>query len=272
MPADDNTLGYFEIGLSSGLIIAAMLWVYLAPHLDDVTFSCGGLLWEQSQRGDNVEVWTICAGDPPEGPLSALAKTLHENWGTGRETPSLRRAEDEKACAVLSVKARHFEFPDCIYRRNPATGEPVYSSSAAIFGPLSQIERDGLVAKVSQAIRAALPLEATLAVPVTLGNHVDHQLVRAAAEALRRPLIYYADYPYILKSEHLLGYLLRPGSKGEIHPISRHGLETWKKAVGCFASQMGTYWPDPASLDKAFSEYWGKLKGIQLWRGPESAN
>lgn len=249
-----------------------MLWVYLSPHLDDVSFSCGGLLWEQRQKGDSVEMWTICAGDPPEGTLSGLAQSLHDNWGTGRETPSLRRSEDKSAAAVLDIKTRHFEFPDCIYRRNHQTGEPVYASSAAIFGPLHQAEREVLVAEVAEEIKKSLPTDALVVAPVTLGNHVDHQLLRAAAEQLGRPLLYYADYPYVVKNEHLLGYLLPQGSKGETLPVSERGLQAWKQAVACYISQTGTYWPEPNSLDRAYNEYWEKLRGIQVWHGPANAN
>jgi LmbE family N-acetylglucosaminyl deacetylase len=243
-----------------------MAWVYLAPHLDDVSFSCGGLLWEQSQKGEKVEVWTIFAGDPPAGPLSPLAERLHESWGTGRKTPGLRRKEDELACAAIGAAARHFEFPDCIYRRHSETHEPLYTSSAAIFGTVQPIEMENFADEIAHAIAKDLPANATLVAPVTLGNHVDHQLVRAAAEKLGRELLLYADYPYILKNEHLLGYLLPSGSKGETYPVSEKGLEAWKKSVGSFTSQLSTYWPEPGSLNQAFDEYWGRLKGVQLWR------
>ena len=59
-----------------------MEWIYFSPHLDDVALSCGGLAWEQSQSGSPVQVWTICAGDPPARPLSAFAEELHERWET----------------------------------------------------------------------------------------------------------------------------------------------------------------------------------------------
>jgi LmbE family N-acetylglucosaminyl deacetylase len=236
--------------------------------LDDVCFSCGGLVWEQTQRGEKVEIWTICAGDPPDGPLSSIAQSLHESWGTGRETPGLRREEDKKASAAIGASPRHFKFPDCIYRRDTASGEPFYPTSTAIFGTVHPADKAYIVSGIADRIAAGLEKDATLVSPVTLGNHVDHQVVRAAAEKLGRPLLYYADYPYVLKNAHLLGYLLPAGSKGESHPISEQGLAAWKKSVACYSSQLSTYWPEPGSLDRAFSDYWRQLKGIQLWRGP----
>jgi len=42
-----------------------MHWIYLSPHLDDAVLSCGGIIWQQVQSGHQVEIWTICAADPP---------------------------------------------------------------------------------------------------------------------------------------------------------------------------------------------------------------
>jgi len=53
-----------------------MNWIYISPHLDDVAFSSGGLVWEQSNAGEQVGIWTIFAGDPPVGPLSDFAEKL----------------------------------------------------------------------------------------------------------------------------------------------------------------------------------------------------
>jgi hypothetical protein len=69
-------------------------FIYLSPHLDDVTLSCGGLVWEQVQAGEQVEIWTICAGDPPPGALSPYAEELHHRWGYGIEAIAERRIED----------------------------------------------------------------------------------------------------------------------------------------------------------------------------------
>jgi len=83
-----------------------MNWIYLSPHLDDVALSVGGLLWEQSQAGEQVAVWTICAGDPPPGDFAAFAQTLHARWGIGIEAAAARRA-----AATRSVCTSRTETP-----------------------------------------------------------------------------------------------------------------------------------------------------------------
>ena len=76
-----------------------MRWIYLSPHFDDVVLSCGGLIWEQTHSGITVEIWTICAGNPPAGPISEYAMGMHKIWKTGsaQETVELRRIEDQNA-------------------------------------------------------------------------------------------------------------------------------------------------------------------------------
>jgi hypothetical protein len=37
----------------------AMRWIYLSPHLDDAALSAGGLIYEQTQAGIQVEIWTF---------------------------------------------------------------------------------------------------------------------------------------------------------------------------------------------------------------------
>jgi LmbE family N-acetylglucosaminyl deacetylase len=94
--------------------------VYLSPHFDDVVLSCGGLVWEQLQAGQPVEIWTLGAGVPQEGlALSEFAQQLHERWQTGIEAVATRRMEDETAMLRLGAVARYWDLPDCIYRRLP---------------------------------------------------------------------------------------------------------------------------------------------------------
>ncbi len=240
-------------------------WIYLSPHLDDAALSCGGLLWEQSQAGDAVSVWTICAGDPPAGPLSPFAASMHERWETGLEAAVLRREEDLKSCLLMGAAHRHFSLPDCIYRRDPATGQPLYASEEAIFAALLPVE-EALVQTLAEEIGRHLPKEVQLVCPLTLGNHVDHQLTRAAAERIGRPLWYYADYPYALEEAVRLHDLLPAGWRQETFPISKAGLEAWIRSVSAHASQISSFWEDLPAMQRALRAYCQKEGGARLWR------
>ena len=125
------------------MVKKVMQWIYISPHLDDVALSCGGLVWEQTQSGDQVGIWTVCAGDPPPGPFSAFAQSLHNRWGNSRAAIEERRNEDIISCTFLGASYRHFDIPDCIYRRTEihpgepgASAEFLYPSEESLFGPL----------------------------------------------------------------------------------------------------------------------------------------
>ena len=238
-----------------------MQWIYLSPHLDDVALSLGGLLWEQAAAGESASIWTICAGDAPPDPPSPFAESLHKRWGTGREAIVARRAEDIESCAILGASYQHLSTPDCIYRRSERTGEYLYASEVSLTGPLHPDE-GALVRRLSQTLKTALNPEVRLVCPLGLGNHVDHQLTRTAAEGLNIPLWYYADYPYIRDIPNWEPKNLEPIT----FPISQNGATVWQDSVSAHRSQISTFWKDIPEMRAEILDYARQMKGIILWR------
>lgn len=242
-----------------------MLWIYLSPHLDDVSLSCGGLIWEQTQAGDEVAVWTVCAGDPPAGALSPFALSLHTRWKTGDRTVGERRAEDIRACARLGATAYHFPIPDCIYRLGE-DGGPIYLTEESLFGPLHPKE-EPLVAWLSQELLNKLPDQARLVCPLAFGGHVDHRLVRAAVEHLPQFPLYYADYPYVLRESHQLERMGNdPSWQPLIMRVSEEGLKAWEDSITAYTSQISSFWPELEAMRTAIRSYYRQTEAIRLWR------
>jgi LmbE family N-acetylglucosaminyl deacetylase len=244
-----------------------MNWVYLSPHYDDVVFSCGGIVWEQVQSGDKVEIWTIFSGDIPPEPLTPFAQELHERWGT-EGTNALRREEDQAACKRLGAEPRYFDLPDCIYRRIPGSIEPLVHSRKDLFAPLHPAER-GLVDGLKRDLLAALPVGARLVSPLTVGGHVDHRFVRAAAEAAGTDLWFYADYPYTVMPE--FKFSLQDWVKPEFKPyhcrVSAAGLTAWQDAIAYHHSQISTFWENEAQMRAEIAQYHAAGGGLTLWQG-----
>ncbi len=240
-----------------------MHWIYLSPHLDDAILSCGGLIWQQVQAGEVVEVWNLCAGDPPDGPLTPFAGQLHQRWQTGPQAVCIRRSEDRAACAVLGAAPRYFDLPDCIYRRLP-DGAPLVHSETDIFCPPLAAEQP-VIAGLAGQLAEALPAGAQLVCPLTLGGHRDHRLGRAAAETLRRPLAYYADYPYAVQAGVEVGALLPAAARAEAYPVSTAALAAWQRSVAAYRSQISTFWNGEQAMCAALEDYWRKGGGAQLW-------
>lgn len=240
-----------------------MEWIYLSPHFDDVAFSCGGLVWEQTELGDEVSIWTICAGVPPPGPISKYAQSLHNRWGTGPNAVSARRAEDLQSSRLLGASSRNFSIPDAIYRRSPVEVEALYTADADLFTELRS-EEEYLVEILREDLAQALPDQSEVVCPLTLGGHVDHRLVRSAAEQLGRSLWYYADYPYTLDPDQDIPDNDR-GIHAKLFPVSEAGLEIWQRAVAAHASQISTFWSSSNEMRAAIRAYWKPSEGIRLW-------
>jgi LmbE family N-acetylglucosaminyl deacetylase len=172
-------------------------YIYLSPHFDDAVFSCGGQIAAQTAAGSSVLIVTVMAAPIAVKRLSDFALALHRTWGLGTEAVAIRRAEDHASCAILGAEPCHWPVLDCIYREGLVPRTWLYTSRAELFGAISPAEEAGAVANVSDLIRG-LPLHRHLVVPLAVGHHVDHQVVRRAAESAGTTLCYYEDLPYAL--------------------------------------------------------------------------
>lgn len=238
-----------------------MRWIYLSPHLDDAVLSAGGWIYDQTQAGERVEIWTIMCGYPPTQELSMFAQYLHYQWGmtNARQVVSGRRIEDKKAAAVLGAKVYHFNFLDCIYRQDKA-GDWLYFD---IFTDPLPGEAD-LPAQIAEAISARLKPDDKLVCQLGIGKHVDHVTVRRAAELLRRPLHYVADIPYYFNTpEHLESKTA--GMKKKVERVSRTGLKSWKEAVLEYKSQISMLFKSPRVMRGQFNKYYSEFGGIPFW-------
>lgn len=281
-----------------------MQTIFLSPHFDDIALSCGGLVWQAAGKGEAVSIWTICAGEIPPGPLSDFAEKLHARWQTGREAVAQRRVEDAASCQIMGASHRWLDVPDCIYRSGayPSnTGKPGHSAAAnppstypsladpesagevghpaaraahlyteeTLMGPVHPAETP-LIQSLAAQLRLELPAQAQVVSPLALGGHVDHRLVRAVAEMLGRPLLYYADYPYVLHTAAELEHLRAAGWHTLHYPISTAALYAWQQSVAAHASQISSFWPDMEAMRWAIAAYSEQNQGVLLWQAPNS--
>lgn len=253
-----------------------MQTIFLSPHFDDVALSCGGIVWQKAQSGEDAGIWTICAGEIPDGPLSEFAQNLHQRWQTGEKTVERRRQEDIASCNSLNARYRHFSIPDCIYRftetKSSAEGdsflqrEHLYSEQTFL-GPLHPAE-EALVELLSRKLVNEVPESAQFISPLAIGGHVDHRLVRSAAEKTGRELLYYADYPYCLKDTSKLAHMEQAGWTKIPMQLSQDSLKAWKQGIAAHTSQISTFWSDLADMAKSIEKYYYQLGGSVLWQAP----
>lgn len=240
-----------------------MRWIYLSPHLDDAVFSAGGWIYEQTWAGNRVEIWTIMCGDPHLTEYSPFARELHSKWGfaSAEETVQTRREEDRSAAAIVGATIFHFDFLDCIYRRD-ASGEWLYS---AISDPPHEADAS-FPTQIAQAISSRLQPGDRLICQIALGSHVDHVLVRQAAELLRLPLRFVVDVPYwFYKPEEFADKTA--GMQESVFRITESGLERWIEAVLAYESQfpvLGEWFDTPEKAAESIRKYRAQREGIRI--------
>jgi len=259
-----------------------MRWIYLSPHLDDAVLSAGGLIHDQSRAGISVEIWTVMSGFPSGiEEFSFLATVNHAVWGfsSGGETVRARRAEDENAAGILGARVIHFDFLDCIYRRgwdgnwlyNVDLTEPYdvevlgKKSMEAITTPPREEDAD-LPSRIAEMASSRLMPDDVLVCQLAVGSHVDHVLVRRAAELLGRPLMYDIDIPYLFyKPEEFAPK--SAGMQERVHAVTGAGLRAWQEAVLAYKSQIPVLGEAMNTSEKAresIRSYWEKERGIRL--------
>jgi LmbE family N-acetylglucosaminyl deacetylase len=240
-----------------------MRWIYLSPHLDDAAFSAGGLIYEQTQAGIPVEIWTFMCGFTSEENVSPYAQRLHAQWGfsSAEETTHMRRTEDQRAAAILGAKTVHLDFLDCIYRRD-SSGNWLYSE---VYMPPHPADAE-IPAQIAESISARLQKEDVLVCQLSVGSHVDHVLVRKGAELLGHALRYDIDVPYIFYHPQEMEPK-SAGMKESVHSITESGLHCWKEAALEYKSQfvgLGEAFDTPEKVRASLQSYWAERIGIRL--------
>jgi hypothetical protein len=242
-------------------------WIYLSPHFDDAVLSAGGLIWEQVRRGDRVEIWTICAGDPPcDKPLTDYAAMLHMYWELGDDVPYLRSLEDAACCQALGAAAyRRYTVPDNIYRYYPGTDEAVVKVPDDNFGP-SDTDEQGLFPLVTDFLKKNIPPGWEVVTPLGVGGHRDHKLTRGSAEKLGIPLWHYVDFPYAIRSEFHLEEWTPGAAERYSLPITPDGLKAWQDGFACQRSQINFLYADEQEMRASIESYLQGGGGYTLYR------
>lgn len=211
--------------------------IYLSPHLDDVTLSCGGQIFQRTQKGQRIVIITVTAGDAPEH-LSSFAQMQHNAMQLGENPVSQRRAEDKEACSILGAEYLHWPILDCIYRVDQLTKRPLYQSNSAIFGMVNPVEYDLLDVLMTQ-----LPTHKQLVAPLGIGNHIDHQITTMAAKSFCTH--FYPDYPYTQRNNYQ-----SPPNAINI-PLTKIAIQARVEAIAAYASQVPHLFGSTAAMKKA---------------------
>ena len=182
-----------------------MASLILAPHFDDAVYSCGVMIARSAAAGEAVMLLTVCGGEiPSDPPATGIVRELHARWlaANGGVLPE-RLAEERAAATALATgeeMPRVVALPllDCIYRRD-GEGRALYTRGAQLGG--APHPDDQLPAQLRSTPWPAELVVSEVYLPLAVGRHVDHRIVRdwALEWLAARPDIHayaYADFPY----------------------------------------------------------------------------
>jgi len=240
--------------------------VFLAPHFDDVALSCGG----EVAAGESATIVTVFAGTPPpEMPLTPYARWHLTEWGVASVAEALetRRAEDRVAAAALGASLAMLPFVDGPFRADR------YHSWDELRTRLVPADAR-LPADIADALMAGgfIGPETLVTGPLAIGRHVDHQAIYAAMPLLAARGVRvrgYEDYPYAADEEEYRTRMAAPdlvGARAEVVDIAPW-LETKVRAIGCYASQLHSLFPDipmPEAV-RAYGNLVAGSTGVAEW-------
>ena len=226
----------------------------VSPHLDDGVLSCGGTIHRLARRGQAVTVMTVMGGrhqgDLAETPILA---DLHQRWATGPDPTRARQLEDLRALRILGAAHHHLALVDCVYRQ--VDGEALYPSEASLFGAVHA--RDDAGDFLRERLPAAELAGQRLYLPLAVGNHVDHQIVRRwglellDAGWLARDILFYAEFPYsrdLAALDEALASIDLP-LRVEYTALAPADARAKIAAIAAYRSQISTFWDSPAAME-----------------------
>lgn len=246
--------------------VAVADWVFVSPHLDDVALSCGGAVAKAARTG-TPRIVTVFAGEP-DADVSDFARFQHERWNLPEDSVvAMRREEDRRAALALgeSVAVEWLDYFDAIYR------DPDYSSDDALFGP--PLACDLRLAEQIYGDLRRYPTS-TYVLPLGVGNHVDHQIVREAGAMLLRDgaeVWTYAEIPYALDETSLAVALTSVDHHDPVQiRLDDDALRRKLDAIEVFSSQLPVLFRDRGDARdeiEAFARNQGNGEPVELlWR------
>ncbi len=248
-----------------------MTQLFISPHLDDVALSCGGYVHRLTGAGEEIVVASVCTADLPRGlPLSPAALNEHRQWQLGDTPYQLRCLEDDRAAARLKAAYVHMGLLDAIYRCDESD-QPLYEGKDFMAGAVHpvdwQYQYPALLDRLDQLLQTLAPQR--IFCPLSAGGHVDHIIVRHAAEQLcsAGQVAYYEDYPYAQKDPAAIARALQnPDAwRSTLVELTPEEAEARVAAVACYNSQLSAVFGDAQAMPAMVREYIASTGGERYW-------
>lgn len=208
--------------------------VFLSPHLDDAVLSCGGTIHRQAAAGRRVAVVTVFAGDLEDDPSNRLLQEVYNRMQLRPgEAMATRRREDEAACRRLGAEAVHWPGVEALGRHPDLPNLKALFAEPPESDELGSANLGGRLEELSEVPE--------IYAPFGFGGHLDHRLVRRAAEQIFGDrLRFYEDFPYVLESEDSSADPAASGFEPTVLSLDETDVAARIDAIRCYKSQIGS--------------------------------
>jgi len=187
-----------------------MNYFFISPHLDDAIFSAGDLISKLSKTSP-VTIITVFS-EVIKGPSTLFAKLfIHKSgFSSSQKLFSARRHEDNNVCKSLGIQNIHLNYIDVAWRKK-ARGHTMekfipelahlYPTRFHILSGCIHKEDNQMMQSIAHELKHLIPRSPDTVVfcPLGVGNQVDHIIVRDICKKNFIRVLYWQDYPYILK-------------------------------------------------------------------------
>lgn len=165
--------------------------IILSPHLDDAVLSLGEHILKWKKEGKKVTVITVFTrfGDDKKIPEFSEDYLSRSGFGSVKMFEIARIKEDKKVMKDFGVDYQHWDFIDAGFRG-------VYKSREELLSGKINKRDISLIKKIEDKINKMGKVNLLL-IPYGVGGHVDHLIVRKAAEKVLKNVNYYFDVPYL---------------------------------------------------------------------------
>jgi LmbE family N-acetylglucosaminyl deacetylase len=196
--------------------LSASRSIFVSPHPDDAVWSCGGELIRLVDAGERALILSVFDG------IASIDRI--DGWRR-IATPAVRRRENAQALSAIRAEGHSLGLTDAALRTR--SGAFVYATPESLLGPVDNEDRK-LIETLSEIFATFFQAGDIVYVPQAgAGSHVDHRIVRTAAERLHLPgLRYYPDFPYA------------PADQIRHEQVKEEDLDRWIRIANLYRSQV----------------------------------
>ncbi|KKQ30188.1 MAG: hypothetical protein US68_C0016G0011 [Candidatus Shapirobacteria bacterium GW2011_GWE1_38_10] len=178
--------------------------VILSPHMDDAVLSLGQHLVNWQKENKKIKIITVMTsfGNDEKIPLYSKKYISSSGFKLVKDFGEARIWEDIGVMENLKVKYEHWGFVDAGFRRNDRGF--TYPTRRGLFNRKISKGDYKMVAEISKKI-AKLKSKIIL-IPAGVGGHVDHLIVKKAAEksSSKTNRLSYLESPYLWENFNFL--------------------------------------------------------------------